>query len=74
MSFIQKYGPKDQQVIFSIADSRSNKNSALSYNNQYFEGKAKLICIGENTRTRSFLKDYNGEFEEYLTETLTFLE
>jgi len=74
LSFIQKYGPKDQQVIFSIADSKSNKNSALSYNNQHFEGKAKLICIGENTRTRSFLKDYNGEFEEYLTETLTILE
>jgi hypothetical protein len=74
LEFINKHKPINQQLIFSIADSKTNINSAETYNKIFFKDKAKLICIGENSRTRSFMNDYNDEFADYLEETLSILE
>ncbi|MCG9732326.1 hypothetical protein L1D44_21330, partial [Shewanella sp. Isolate13] len=74
LNFIRKNSPTEQQVIFSIADSKSNINSASSYNKEHFNGQAKLICIGSNMKTRSFLNEYNGELDEFLAETLALIE
>ncbi|MEZ9198252.1 hypothetical protein [Shewanella sp. 10N.286.54.B9] len=73
LGFIKKNSSVSQQLIFSIADSKSNANSATTYNEKHFKNKAKLICIGENTKQRSFLAKYNGEFEEYIDETMEIL-
>lgn len=73
LSFIRAHSSEEQQLIFSIADSKSNTNTATTYNKKYFKNKAKLICIGENTKKRSFLTKYNGECEEYINETMEIL-
>lgn len=73
LEFIKNNFSVDQQLIVSIADSKSNANSAKKYNEKHFNNKAKLICIGENTKQRSLLEKYNGEFEEYIDETMEML-
>ncbi|EGR1688194.1 hypothetical protein D6A02_15015, partial [Vibrio parahaemolyticus] len=73
LSFIRAHSSEEQQLIFSIADSKSNTNTATTYNKKYFKNKAKLICIGENTKKRSFLTKYNGECEVYINETMEIL-
>jgi len=73
LRFIKKNSSNNQQLIFSIADSKINTNSATTYNEKHFKNKAELICIGENTKQRSFLEKYNGEFEEYIDETMEIL-
>ncbi|WP_318517638.1 hypothetical protein [Photobacterium leiognathi] len=73
LNFIRAHSSEDQQLIFSIADSKSNTNSAKKYNETHFKNRAKLICIGENSKQRSFLTKYNGECEEYINETMDIL-
>jgi hypothetical protein len=74
LTFISKNKPSDTQVIFSIADSKTNQKSAVDYNNEYFNGEASLICIGGNTDKRAFLKPYEDQCNPYLKETLSYLE
>lgn len=74
IAFISRHVVPGQQIIFSIADSRKNLISAQSYNERYFDGKAKLICIGENTNTRSLLINNDDAYVEYLNDTLRILE
>lgn len=73
LKFISKNKPSDQQLIFSIADSKTNALSAEHYNKSHFQGNANLICIGQNSRTRSLLTEYNGEFDSYISETISIL-
>ena len=73
LRFIKNHVSSDQQFIFSIADSKSNANSASSYKNKHFENNAKLICIGDNSKQRSFLTEYHGQNDEYINETLDIL-
>ncbi|MCS6172845.1 MULTISPECIES: hypothetical protein [Shewanella] len=73
LEFIKSHPSPNQQLIISIADSKSNANSAMTYNEKHFNNKAKLICIGENTEQRSLLTKYNGEFEDYILETMEIL-
>lgn len=73
LNFIKKHSTKNHQLIFSIADSKINVNSASIYNSQHFNNKAKLICIGNNTEKRAFLQDYDGTLDEYLDETMELL-
>lgn len=73
LGFINNHTPTGQQVIFSIADSKSNVNSALSYNMKHFHGRANLICIGENTKKRSFLTKCKHLDKKYLNETMDIL-
>jgi hypothetical protein len=74
LNFISKNRPPNQQLIVSIADSKANLNSAETYNKKHFNDEAKLVCIGANSMTRSLLSDYNGEFDDYLEETLALIE
>ncbi len=73
LGFISKNYPKDIQVIMSIADKKDNSNPASEYNKAFFDGKAKLICIGNNERERAFLSEYKYEFDDYLEETNNYL-
>lgn len=73
LKFISKNKPSDQQLIFSIADSKTNALSAEHYNKSHFQGNAKLICIGQNSRTRSLLTEYDGQFDSYISETISIL-
>lgn len=73
LEFINKNTLGEQQLIVSIADSKSNANSASTYNKKHFNNKANLICIGENTKQRSLLTKYNGDFEYYIDETMEIL-
>lgn len=73
LTFIKKNKPADTQVIISIADSKDNKTTAIDYNREYFDDKAKLILIN-NQQERSFLKEYNKKYDELLNETLSYFE
>lgn len=72
LSFI--HSEINQQLIVSVADSKKNMTSIDEYNSNYFDGKATLICIGDNVRTRAFLSPYNNEYPELLQETLEMIE
>ena len=73
LSFISKNYPSDTQLIFSLADTKNNQISASVYNEKYFDKKANLICIGNNEVERAFLSKYQNEFDDYLDETLEFI-
>ncbi|CAM4063312.1 hypothetical protein [Gillisia hiemivivida] len=73
LKFIGKYKPTDTQLFVSIADSKKNKISVNDYNTKYFNGKANLICIGNNKLERAFLSDHESKFDEYLNETFDLL-
>lgn len=73
LTFIKDNKPIDTQVIISIADSKDNKTTANDYNRNFFDGKAKLILIN-NQKERSFLKEYDNNFDEFLAETLIYIE
>ncbi|WP_238656261.1 hypothetical protein [Paenibacillus piscarius] len=69
IKFIGKNRPHDTQLIMSIAETKENEKVIYDYNNDYFYGKAKLICIGEGVKERAFLTRYDGSMEIYLEET-----
>ncbi|MFV7785085.1 hypothetical protein ACNPKB_13885 [Shewanella marisflavi] len=73
LEFIKNHSSPNQQLIVSIADSKSNTHSAKTYNEKHFNNKAKLICIGDNTKQRSLLEEYNGQLENYISETFEIL-
>ncbi|UYW72271.1 hypothetical protein [Bacillus cereus] len=73
VEFIGKNKPKDTQVILSIAEIKEFKNKISKYNTDYFNGNAKLICIGEGTRERAFLSKYDGSIDAYLEETFNII-
>lgn len=72
LKFIQKYKPKDTQIIMSIADSDTNITSASVYNKNYLNNEANLILI-DNGKKRAFLHEYSNQFEKYLEETLSYM-
>lgn len=74
LNFISKHKPSEQQIIFSVADSKKNLVSTQSYNQEYFRGEANLICIGENSNTRSLISKSDEDYIDYLNETLMILE
>jgi hypothetical protein len=73
IEFIGKNKPNDTQLILSIAETKENEKSIHEYNKKYFNGRAKLICIGEGVRERAFLTQYDGSMENYLDETLNII-
>lgn len=73
VEFISKNKPNDTQMILSIAEMKEHEEKIHMYNNKYFNENAKLICIGEGIRERSFLIKYDGSIEEYLEETLDII-
>ncbi|QGQ99830.1 hypothetical protein EHS13_35685 [Paenibacillus psychroresistens] len=73
VEFIGKYKLNDTQLILSIAETKEDEKNIHEYNKSYFNGNAKLICIGEGTRERAFLSLYDGSMEDYLEETLNII-
>jgi len=73
VEFISKNKPNDTQIILSIAEMKEHEDKIYNYNTKYFNKNAKLICIGEGTRERAFLSQYDGSLEEYLDETLNII-
>lgn len=74
LKYIYNNQPKDTQVIMSISDSKSNKTSVQDYNKIHFFNQANLICIGKNSHERAFLSEYKNEYNNYLEETLTYID
>ncbi|MGN4556929.1 hypothetical protein ACTFP3_01180 [Bacillus cereus group sp. MYBK5-2] len=73
IEFISKNRPKDTQIILSIAEVKEFENKISEYNTDYFNGDANLICIGEGTRERAFLSEYDGSIDNYLEETFNII-
>lgn len=73
LDFINKYKPKDTQIIFSVAESKDNKKTAIDYNKEHFNSSAKLIEIN-TLKERAFLSDFKTEFEQIKNETLGLME
>lgn len=73
VEFISKNKPQDTQIILSIAEIQENEKNIFEYNKNYFDEKAKLICIGEGTRERAFLTEYDNSIDKYLEETFKII-
>ncbi|RST61214.1 hypothetical protein D5F11_003980 [Siminovitchia terrae] len=73
VEFISKNKPRDTQIILSIAEIKEFENKINEYNKNYFNQNAKLICIGEGIRERSFLSKYDGSIDYYLEETFNII-
>ncbi|AKL96131.1 hypothetical protein CACET_c26860 [Clostridium aceticum] len=73
IEFIGTNKPDDTQVILSIAETKEYENNIYRFNNDYFNGEAKLICIGELIKERAFLSNYDGSIDDYLEETFEII-
>lgn len=73
VDFISKNRPNDTQVILSVAEMKEHEHNIYNYNEDFFNKKAKLICIGEGMRERAFLSEYDGGIEKIIDETLNFM-
>ncbi len=73
LEFIYRNKPKNEQIIFSFAESIKNPKSANEYNSELMKNEAKLI-LTDLTTERSILKPINVKQEEYLMETLNLIE
>ncbi|CAM3365195.1 ATP-binding protein [Flavobacterium psychrophilum] len=73
LKFIYKNKPKNQQIIFSFAESKKNPKTAEEYNKELMKNEAKLILTDLNNE-RSVLKPLTIDQNEYLEETLKLVE
>jgi hypothetical protein len=73
LEFIFKNKPKNEQIIFSFAESKINPKTAEAYNEEIMKNEAKLI-LTDLTNERSILKPFNIEQEEHLEETMKLIE
>lgn len=73
LEFIFKNKPKNEQIIFSFAESHNNPKTAKEYNEGIMKNEAKLI-LTDLTNERSILKPLNIEQEEHLEETMKLIE
>lgn len=72
LEFIYKNQPKNEQIIFSFAESEKNLKTAEEYNEEIMKNEAKLI-LTDLTNERSILKPFNIEQEDYLENTLNII-
>ncbi|WP_281298860.1 hypothetical protein [Flavobacterium limnophilum] len=73
LKFIYKNKPKNEQIIFSFAESKKNPKTAEEYNRELMKNEAKLI-LTDLKNERSVLKPLTGDQNEYLEETLKLIE
>lgn len=73
LSFIRNNYPNDTQLIFSMADKIDGDNQlkAATVNDEYYNGLAHLIHISDDKR--SILKDWDEEYDELKSETLSIM-
>ncbi|WP_196888326.1 hypothetical protein [Aureivirga sp. CE67] len=72
LKFIEKNKPNDTQIIFSIAQSDDNLRRVEDYNTDYFNNKAKLICINLEEK-RAFLSKNTNNYKALIDETLNII-
>ena len=73
LEFIFKNKPKNEQIIFSFAESVKNPKTAKEYNEEIMKNEAKLI-LTDLTNERSILKPFNIEQKEHLEVTMKLIE
>jgi len=73
LSFINRNRPNDTQIIFSVAESKTNQKTAVEYNDEYFNSSANLILINTE-KERAFLTDYETKYDYLKKETLELIE
>lgn len=73
LEFIYKNRPKNEQIIFSFAESDKNTKTATQYNNDLMNNEAKLI-LTDLTNERFILKPVNNGQKEYLDDTKRLIE
>ncbi|WP_339653629.1 hypothetical protein [Flavobacterium frigidarium] len=73
LKFIYKNKPKNEQIIFSFAESDKNQKTTQQYNRELMNNEAKLILTDLNNE-RSVLKTLTNDQKEYLEETLKLIE
>ncbi|MBF6652341.1 hypothetical protein C3B47_05475 [Flavobacterium columnare] len=73
LEFIFKNKTKNEQIIFSFAESKINPKTAEEYNEEIMKNEAKLI-LTDLTNERSILKPFNLEQERHLEETMKLIE
>jgi hypothetical protein len=73
LQFIYKNKPQNEQIIFSIADSKNNTTSVEQYNRSIMCSEAQLIST-DLDKERSLLKPFDEKQQSYLYETLKLLE
>jgi len=73
LQFIYKNKPQNEQIIFSIADSKNNTTSVEQYNRSIMCSAAQLIST-DLDKERSLLKPFDEKQQSYLDETLKLLE
>lgn len=74
LNFIYKNKPKDTQTIISIADAKEENSTIEEENKNHFQGKAKLICIGEGIYQRALLRPHTNQKSELIKETFEIIE
>jgi hypothetical protein len=75
IEFISKNKPTDTQIFISMAITEDNQEVRSKYSQTYFNGKAKVIEIGECKDERAFLSKYEGnKLDGYIFETETIME
>lgn len=73
LEFISKNRPLDTQLVFSVAESNEDTLTASGYNNDFFNGQAKLINIGNSLDERAFLSDFQSDYATLLAETFAII-
>ena len=74
VKFISKNKPSDTQLFISIAEAKDKDENTERYNNDYFDGHANIITIGDLNSERALLSPYREEYDSYLEETLSYID
>ena len=74
IEFISKKKPVDTQLFISIAEAKGKGETTDSYNKKYFNSKARVIPIGNLESERALLSQYDNERDDYLEETLNYID
>lgn len=74
LKFINANFPKDTQTILSIADDKNVDSLIEKYKSEIFKDNAHMICIGNGTKERALLSDYDDTHKELIEDTFEILE
>ena len=64
LTFLGKWLDYREQTFITFADSSESEKQVEVYNQNYFNGRGKLVCIGNARDERAFLSDMTDELLE----------
>jgi len=73
IEFIAKNRPKDTQLFMTISEKTTKASQVSRYQKDLLNNEAKLIQIGNGRDTRTLLKDYSGEQDSLLQNTMDII-